>query len=168
MSRHTSPVIIASEMLEPEVLISTNQVVNELREQLDPFEYDVDCDTIEAQLGQREFRPKTDLGNGKYYLGEWLKNTTHSNIREGRGTYLWPDGQIYEGFWKNNKAQFRGRFIIANGGFYEGEIKDNMRHGKGEEIWPDGAMFEGQFQNNEQHGFGKFTWPNDETYEGEY
>ena len=115
---------ISIETMREEDLTSTSQTVNQLQDQLDPFEYG--DHSFEDTLGKREFRPKKTLGGGKYYLGEWLKN---SNIREGRGIYLWPDGQIYEGFWKNNKAECRGRFIMPNGGFYEGQIRDNMRHG---------------------------------------
>ena len=72
----------------------------------------------------------------------------NSNVRQGRGIYVWPDGQLYEGFWEHNKASYRGRFITPRGGVYVGEVRDNMRHGLGVEIWDDGAHFEGHFYKN--------------------
>lgn len=32
-----------------------------------------------------------------------------SGTIEGRGTMVWPNGQIYEGFWKGSERSGRGR-----------------------------------------------------------
>ena len=41
----------------------------------------------------------TTLKNGATYTGQWL-----SELRDGFGTQLWPDGYLYEGQWQNDKA----------------------------------------------------------------
>ena len=97
-------------------------------------------------MGRREYRQTVDFGNGCYYQGEWRPGT---NLRLGRGVYVWPDGQVYEGFWEDNHAQYRGRFVMPSGGVYEGELKNSQRSGMGKESWADGACYEGQFENGE-------------------
>ena len=39
------------------------------------------------------------------------------------------DGSLYEGQWKNDKANGRGRLIYSDGDVYEGEWKDDKSHG---------------------------------------
>ncbi len=34
---------------------------------------------------------------------------------------MWPDGSIYEVYWKNDKANGKGRLIHADGDVYLGE-----------------------------------------------
>lgn len=43
-------------------------------------------------------------------------------------------GDIYEGFWANNKAHGHGVYIKRSGTRYEGQWVDDMQHGKGFEI----------------------------------
>lgn len=57
------------------------------------------------------------LENGAQYEGEWLRG---SQIRQGMGLQLWPDGSMYEGYWADNKANGKGRLIHADGDVYDG------------------------------------------------
>ena len=42
------------------------------------------------------------------------------------------NGDIYEGFWKEDKANGMGGFIeTANGARYEGEWVEDLQHGHG-------------------------------------
>lgn len=50
-------------------------------------------------------------------------------MRDGEGIQTWADGSLYEGYWKNDKANGRGRLIHADGDVYEGEWKDDKAHG---------------------------------------
>ena len=43
-----------------------------------------------------------------------------SDIRQGKGRQIWPDGSMYEGWWKENKANGKGRLIHADGDVYDG------------------------------------------------
>ena len=42
------------------------------------------------------------------YEGEW---TEEDSKRHGKGIQVWPDGSVYEGYWKHDKASGRGRLI---------------------------------------------------------
>lgn len=58
------------------------------------------------------------LENGAQYTGEWLKDKP--SVRSGRGTQVWPDGSMYEGYWKDSMAFGEGRLIHADGDVYLG------------------------------------------------
>jgi len=72
---------------------------------------------FEATLGKREQRELVALENGARYAGEWLVG---QSVREGRGMQVWPDGSIYEGYWKASKTTGHGRLIHADGDVYDG------------------------------------------------
>jgi hypothetical protein len=54
-------------------------------------------------------------------------------------------GSIYEGYWKNDKANGRGRLIHADKDIYEGEWQDDKAHGYGVYYHADGARYEGNW-----------------------
>lgn len=66
------------------------------------------------------------LENGARYEGQWNVET---NQRDGKGVQIWADGSIYEGYWKNDKANGRGRLIHADKDVYEGDWKDDKADG---------------------------------------
>lgn len=106
---------------------------------LGDFQYDP---KLEQDFGRRETRKLAIMENGAKYTGEWLVGT---QIREGRGTQVWPDGSIYEGYWKNNQTQGLGRLIHADGDVYEGEWRQDKAHGHGTYLHLDGAKYEGEW-----------------------
>jgi hypothetical protein len=61
----------------------------------------------------------------------------------GKGKYVWPTGNIYEGDWVNGN-----------------------RHGKGKYIWKNGDVFEGDFVNG--NGTGTMTYANGKTKKGKW
>lgn len=56
--------------------------------------------------------------NGRY------DGTFVDNVREGEGTYIWPDGK----------------------GKYEGQWRDGKRNGQGKMTWQDQQVFEGEWE----------------------
>jgi len=53
------------------------------------------------------------MENGTKYVGEFDRG-----MRNGRGKQVWDDYSLYEGYWKDNKANGRGRLIHPNGDVY--------------------------------------------------
>ena len=51
---------------------------------------------------------------------------------DGSGTLKYPNGEIYEGEWSENKM-----------------------HGKGVYTYKDGRIYQGDFVNDKPHGYGK-------------
>lgn len=132
-------------------------------------------------------RKPVKLENEAVYVGEWNDKLE----RHGRGKQNWVDGSLYEGYWKNDRANGKGRLIHADGDVYEGEWKDDKasgigkyvhidassyngqwledkQHGHGVEIWPDGARYEGEYQSGRKHGKGHFVWADKSSYVGEF
>jgi len=116
-----------------------------------------------------------------FYLGETL-----NGIRQGRGAFIFEDGNYYIGYWNNNqrsiygrifnsknKIIYRGHFsngvkqgngvqLFENGNRYEGEFVNDVKSGKGIFYFANGTRWEGSFKNNQLHGEG-FLYSNDNT-----
>jgi len=141
----------------------TNQDVLEIIGKLGPFEYD---DSVLLNDGvTRENRSLTLLDNKTRYEGQW---NTKTNERDGMGVLIWPDGSIYEGFWKHNKANGKGRLIHADRDVYVGDWQDDKAHGEGTYLHSDGAKYEGEWVLDKQQGKGRESWPDGAVFEGNY
>ena len=56
----------------------------------------------------------------------------------GEGKYIWGDGRVYVGAYKNDK-----------------------KHGFGKYSWADGRKYIGYWENGKQNGYGKYICKND-------
>lgn len=140
----------------------SSEAIKSIRTRLGDFIFSCQDSTQSALPVQK--RGPIMVDNGSIYTGEW--NTL--NQKHGKGSQVWKDGSLYEGFWVNGKANGRGRLIHSNGDVYEGEWTDDKAEGKGIYIHSDGAKYEGSWLNDKQHGFGTETWPDGAKYEGDY
>ena len=50
-----------------------------------------------------------------------------------------------------------GKFLFSNGDVYEGNFKEHARKGIGKYTWADGSTYEGEFKDNKHHRDGKLT-----------
>ena len=66
----------------------------------------------------------------------------------GQGTYIYPNGEKYEGDWKNGKYHGQGTFTRPNGTGYVGEYKDGLPNGQGSLTYLDGRKYVGEWKNN--------------------
>lgn len=60
------------------------------------------CPGNKADLTDEKKRVKKaphTFSNGATFSGEWI-----GDFRDGQGTQSWPDGAVYEGQWKADKA----------------------------------------------------------------
>ena len=57
-------------------------------------------------------------------------------------------------------GQYTMTMTYPNGNKYEGEWKDGMMHGKGVLTDLDGNKYEGEWEKGEMHGTGKMTYKN--------
>lgn len=47
------------------------------------------------------------------------------------GVYTYPNGDRYDGEWKDDQKSEKGTMYYANGGKYEGELKNDEKNGEG-------------------------------------
>ena len=94
------------------------------------------------------------LANGETYVGDMTKHGS----RHGYGKYMWPDGNVYEGYYKDNRRT-EGKMTYANGNVYDGEWKTggkehnyvDLPHGKGKYTWANDTIQDGYWR------YGKFV-----------
>ena len=68
------------------------------------------------------------------------------------GTYTWPDGDVYTGMWKDDKAYGKLILVLLN------------LQGKGKAVFASGNVFEGEFEEDERK-YGKYTFKSGEVHE---
>jgi len=73
-----------------------------------------------------EFRPMTIIGDGDRYIGQWIKG---QEVKQGFGTYIWDDGDYYQGNWLNDNKHFKGKIVRSDGYMYEGDYQNGKAHG---------------------------------------
>jgi hypothetical protein len=57
--------------------------------------------------------------------------STMANLKIGRGTYSFTNGDVYEGNFVNGKRHGIGAYNYANGNRFEGEFKNDKPNGRG-------------------------------------
>ena len=89
---------------------------------------------------------------------------------EGKGKYIWENGNYYIGQFKNGKKNGKGIIYYKNGNImYEGDFINDKKEGNGKFIWKNGAYYIGQWKNNKKHGKGADYNKNGHiVYEGDY
>ena len=139
-----------------------NDVVNEVREKLQPvdkiFDLPMDYGPHNPELG-----PFKLIENGSSYYGGFKRGIFH-----GYGTQIWEDGSIYEGMFQNDQANGKGRLINEDGGCYIGDFVKAQANGYGEYFNSEGIYYKGEFKDNLREGLGEEEFADGSKYQGEY
>lgn len=77
---------------------------------------------------------------------------------EGVGVMVYPDGKIYEGFWKNGLRSGHGRLVYTNGSVYTGDWANDLTNGYGVFSNAVGYRYEGMWKDDTLNGTGCETW----------
>jgi hypothetical protein len=68
-----------------------------------------------------------------------------SELRDGKGVFLYADGEVFIGDFRANKRNGYGVFLVPTGYGFEGHFKDDKPNGAGRELFPDGSSLIGTF-----------------------
>ena len=71
-------------------------------------------------------------------------------------------------FLSNESGEGLGKFTFPDGDTYEGEFKDWDMNGQGTYTWSDGKKYVGEWKNGKRNGQGTQTWLDGRKYVGEY
>ena len=71
-------------------------------------------------------------------------------------------------FLSNESGEGLGKFTFPDGDTYEGEFKDWDMNGQGTYTWSDGRKYVGKFKDGKEHGQGTNIWSNGNKYVGEW
>lgn len=81
---------------------------------------------------------------------------TAGNCKDSYGNYVWENGDVFTGYFKNNVA-FLGRYEFKNGDVYQGMFNLNGQfHGQGRFFYAVGGYYGGNFYNGEFSGKGYY------------
>lgn len=106
-------------------------------------------------------QPLDDMGRlvASYFQREDYEETVDvqfgclmGNCENGEGTYAYPDGSKYEGFFVNGKPSLRGTFYYPNGERYVGGFKNGLPDGDGKLYRLGGEIRTGQWVAGEWTG----------------
>ena len=88
---------------------------------------------------------------GQKYVGEFV-----DNYYEGQGKYFYPEGNYYEGGFKDDKFHGYGTYYYLSGDnagdIYEGNYQEGYKHGQGKYTYADGMILEGQYVKGQIEG----------------
>ena len=122
------------------------------------------------ESGERHGKGKARLPNGDLYEGEY-KN----GYRNGYGKYVFRKlkgksrNACYMGHYENNKKNGQGTFLYPDGAKYEGSWKDDLRHGFGSYYYTNGDLYRGEWEHDRRHGQGSYTYAaSGMSYEGQW
>jgi hypothetical protein len=85
----------------------------------------------------------------------------------GHGTWVDPNGSLYEGDFVEGNFHGRGTYVFTGGNRYSGEFKRGLRNGRGVYEFSHGETYDGDFVDNQRHGQAVITAPGGHYYEGE-
>lgn len=120
-------------------------------------EYKETKDRLQILDGQGEF-----VSSAFRYKGEFKDNK-----KQGKGTYVWANGDRYEGDFVDDEPSGRGKFTFNSGDRYEGEYAKRAFNGKGVFVAANGDKIDGIFVNNKASGQAVYVFTNGDKYEGE-
>ena len=116
---------------------------------------------LTPEIKTYEIRPVEFIG-GNVYKGNWNEN----GEMQGYGQYYLKEEKVLaEGVWKNGCLIF-GRIFLPNGDLYEGGFKNSIFNGFGKLITNDGEIYEGNFVNGLKSGFCNYLFPDGTIYNG--
>ena len=80
----------------------------------------------------------------------------YGDCQKRYGIYVYPEGNRYEGYWKNGKRHGNGIYTWINGDKYNGAWKKNKKNGKGTYTFDSGAKYIGRWKEGKKQG--RFTY----------
>ena len=101
--------------------------------------------------------------NGNVYEGFWK-----DDVINGFGVMLWKNKNKYEGNWKNEQLDGFGKLYRVNEYTYIGGFTNGQFNGYGEIVWQSGNSYKGYWANGQYDGYGVFIWNRMDQYAGNW
>lgn len=117
--------------------------------------------------------------NGDVYEGQGVHRAGSRTgkpmfLKHGKGVWTGVNGDVYDGYYVDDKRNGKGWCKWANGDTYTGDWLNGTKHGVGQNKWVANGdvkeyAYDGQFENNKEHGEGTLRWADSKTeYTGEF
>lgn len=86
----------------------------------------------------------------------------------GPGVFTFPNGDVYEGVYRDDVLNGPGELRWGNGNRYRGTFRNFRPDGHGVLSFTNGDRFDGEFKAGLMDGLGRAVWANGEHYEGHF
>lgn len=106
---------------------------------------------------------KKKYPNGDRYEGEWKDGAPNGN-----GKMIYANGDIYIGSWLSGNKHGEGEMTYANGDHYGGSWRTGAKDGDGKMIYANGDVYEGEWKLENPSGRGRIAYANGNIYEGSW
>ena len=106
---------------------------------------------------------KVDVETNGKYTGSRLNGK-----KTGTATYVWNNGNVYEGEFKDDLMNGNGKLYIVGKGTYEGKFVNGKKVGKGTYTFTNGDSYTGEWLDDKMEGEGKYTFANGDVYSGNF
>ena len=83
---------------------------------------------------------------------------TTGNCYDGNGSYLFENGDLFNGQWKKGEMNGYGVYEYANGDVYKGAWKKGLMDGRGTYTYANGDKYIGAWKDGKMNGRGHFHW----------
>lgn len=88
------------------------------------------------------------------------KGCTTGDCENGKGRFVFDNGDKYIGEFKYGQFHGRGNYYYANGNVYKGQWLSSKRHGYGTFLWKNGDSYIGEYKNHQRNGEGTYVFAN--------
>lgn len=118
---------------------------------------------VPVRFGPRGEITAVTFPNGDKYEGEFRDGLFH-----GWGVYYYKTGDRYEGEFKNDMKHGKGAYTFQNGDKYMGEFGEDMRSGRGTMLFANGDRYVGEFTGNTLTGKGTMSYRDGNKHTGDF
>ena len=132
-------------------------------------------DTLSTNSGYKSIVKEHQIihlmhGRGKYRYpnGDFYEGDFKDDLRDGYGSYIYANGDKYAGQWANDYKDGTGTMVFTNGDHYEGQWRFNKRHGRGKLTFKNGQVYEGYYRDDQRCGYGVMKYPSGDVYAGHW
>jgi hypothetical protein len=94
--------------------------------------------------------------NGNQYKGYWVNDLREGSPVEGKtNVFTWVHGARYEGgYHKDKREDDNGYYLYEDGAVFIGSFKNDKRNGWGKMSYARGDVYEGEWRDYNRHGRG--------------
>ena len=118
--------------------------------------------------GNRQSTSQFDAGKMTYENGDVFEGFWKNDKATGLGVMKYANGDDYRGSWANGKRQGTGKIQYSDGRIYNGNWIQDNKQGQGTMAYPDGSKYMGQWIDDKRNGPGAIQYKNKEEYHGEW
>lgn len=117
--------------------------------------------------------PEDDGGHREIYVvrlpnGDRYEGAFKDGLFSGWGVYYYRNGDRYEGEFDDDMKNGKGTLTYRNGDKYSGDFKDDVKEGRGSLQFSNGDKYVGRFRRDMMSGKGTMLYKNRNKYVGDF